>query len=605
MTARPEKFGRYELLERLATGGMAELYRAVLSGPYEFRKTVAIKKILPHLNGDPLFRKLFLHEGRIMSGLNHRNLVQVFELGEAEGELFICLEYVEGHDLATVLRICLKKNLHLDPVLCAWIARELCWGLEYVHRFSDSSGQPLGIIHRDVNPRNILISREGDVKLGDFGIAKSTVQEDKTRQGQVRGKMDFLSPEQARGAQASPLSDLFMVGLVLFEMLTLQRYIQGNGDLELMQRAARPVWRSVRKINPEVPDWLEEIVHRSLSIEPELRYPSASAFADELSRFIQNAPCPPDNHELSRFVLDLTEEPLLADDPDHVVTASPSIESAAPPVVPGALPGGSTRTAPQIRRVVEPQRQPGKGHSRHSILGWSAALGLVVVAITWGLIGTRSQTPGAAQRQSLSTPVSTQMPTSALAIAPAIQPTPTQPSNIELPHERPSPRQLSPSSAVNEKPRKTRNSPTRQAASEGRERNPSTRPSGNAVATRGAGAEAIGEGLEQQRARLRKLGIRPGDVPAVDQKLDLLRGLLRDGDVPSAQAALASLQGQIEATRVDQPFIERKMKRLEQRLQRGAVEERYAQPVREILKLIIQSRFEEANAAINRILDQL
>jgi serine/threonine protein kinase len=315
-------FGRYQLVERLAVGGMAELYRAVLPGPSGFSKPVAIKKILPALNRHERFRKMFLHEGRIMAALSHRNVVQVFELGEVDGELYMSLEYVPGCDLAKILDGNKENNHFMEPAMAAWIAREVCRGLAYVHSLQDDQGQPMHVVHRDVNPNNILLSRHGDVKLGDFGIAKSLVGEVLTSQGQLKGKLEYLSPEQARGDSVAPTSDVYAVGLVLYEMLASQRYIQGIGDADLLKNAARPLWRPITLVNPGVPQILENLVKRALRTEPEKRFASASAFADALTEIIEAAPQMPSNVDLACLVMETCDSP-------EVVLESPSVEETA------------------------------------------------------------------------------------------------------------------------------------------------------------------------------------------------------------------------------------------------------------------------------------
>ena len=299
----PEKesirFGRYELLERLAIGGMAELYRAVLNGPYGFRKVLALKKILPYLNEDARFRNMFLHESWLMAALNHRNLVQVFELGEENGELYLCLELVDGCDLSQIIAHCRQENRPIDPALAAWMALEICCGLDYVHQLKDAEGKPLRIIHRDVNPQNVLLSQEGDVKLGDFGIAKSIIRQGQTQQGQVRGKLEYLSPEQARGEDVGPTSDLYCLGLILFELLALERFLPGGSESELLASAASP---PPKTLPADVSRSLQEIVQRMLRPNPESRYSSASDLARELALFLRSQQMPLGHEELARLV---------------------------------------------------------------------------------------------------------------------------------------------------------------------------------------------------------------------------------------------------------------------------------------------------------------
>ena len=302
MNKQPIQFGRYQLQERLAVGGMAELYRAILTGPSGFSKPVVIKKIIGDLARRSQFRKMFEHEGRIMAALSHRNLVQVFELGEVDSELFLCMEYVSGCDLAEVLREHRLRKRFMSPALTAWLGREICQGLEFVHNLTDEAGRPLAIVHRDVNPHNILLSEHGDVKLADFGIAKSMIREVRTMIGQVKGKLQYLAPEQANAETVGPAADIYAVGLILFEMLTAQRYIQGTGQTDWLENASNPTWRSISAINADVPELLENIVQRALRKEPEKRFGTARAMAQVLSQVIEAANRAPSAYDVARLV---------------------------------------------------------------------------------------------------------------------------------------------------------------------------------------------------------------------------------------------------------------------------------------------------------------
>ncbi len=218
----PQRLGPYELIQRLATGGMAEVYLARRAGPHGFQKLVAVKRILPQLARDLDFVAMFVDEARMCARLAHPNIVQVFDFGEHEEELYMAMEYVDGTTGARLIRAAAGANEELPLEVSLHVALSILRGLEYAHAAKDDHGRPLHLVHRDVSPGNVLIDRTGAVKLTDFGIARATEFERRTDAGQLKGKLGYMSPEQVVGKELDARSDLFTLGIVLAEMITLR-----------------------------------------------------------------------------------------------------------------------------------------------------------------------------------------------------------------------------------------------------------------------------------------------------------------------------------------------------------------------------------------------
>src|SRR5687768_16231380 len=217
----PVVYGKYQLLDLLARGGMAEVYRAKSHGVEGFEKVLVIKRILPELGENPQFVEMFINEAKIAVTLSHANIVQVFDLGRADESYFIAMEYVAGYDLATVLARGHRLGRPIPQELAVYVVSELAKGLDYAHRRRDAQLRPLNIVHRDVSPQNVLISFESEVKLTDFGIAKAALavsSEENTEAGVLKGKYAYMSPEQARGEEVDSRTDMFALGVVLHEL---------------------------------------------------------------------------------------------------------------------------------------------------------------------------------------------------------------------------------------------------------------------------------------------------------------------------------------------------------------------------------------------------
>jgi serine/threonine-protein kinase len=284
----PSTFGRYHLLERLAVGGMAEIFRARQTGAHGFEKILVIKRILPHLAADPEFLAMFIDEAKLQCALQHPKIVQVFEFGEVDGQYYIALEYVDGMDALGLLRACAHRRQRLPVRLAVHISCEILDALDYAHSQRAPDGHPLGIVHRDVSPSNVFISRRGDVKLGDFGIARATEKQrqSKTQAGTLKGKYGYMAPEQVVGGNIDGRADLFAVGIVLCEMLMGRRLFTAPNDLDvlLMVRDAR--LDRLNRYGGDIPPALRRILDRVLARDPDARFATAGVLRDTLHEFL-------------------------------------------------------------------------------------------------------------------------------------------------------------------------------------------------------------------------------------------------------------------------------------------------------------------------------
>ena len=279
----PDRFGQYEILERIASGGMAELYKAKRTGVEGFQKIVAIKKILPHLADDEEFVTMFADEAKLAAQLNHPNIIHIYDLGKIQaGGYFIAMEYVDGRDLRAIQQAGRELGVPLPVPLAVYIASKVASALDYAHRRRDAEGHELNIVHRDVSPQNILISYEGDIKLCDFGIAKAASKASKTQSGALKGKIQYMSPEQAWGKPIDRRSDLFSLGVVLHELLTGERLFHGDTDINILEKVRVAEIAPPSRANPEVPQNLDAVVLKALAREPDDRYANASDLLRDL-----------------------------------------------------------------------------------------------------------------------------------------------------------------------------------------------------------------------------------------------------------------------------------------------------------------------------------
>jgi serine/threonine protein kinase len=281
-----QRFGKYVLGERIAAGGMAEVFRAVAEGPAGVEKTVALKRVLPMLSGAGEFVTMFIDEARIAASLTHVNIAQVFEFGEVEGAYYLAMELVEGADLGRLAEAARKAGRKLPWPMIAFLIAEAARGLAYAHDKRGRDGQPLGIVHRDVSPQNILVSRAGEVKLADFGIAKAIGKLHKTESGAVMGKLRYMSPEQVLGEPLDGRSDLFALGIVLWELLCGRTLFDGDHPGRVAEQVKQAEVPPPSKFAPGVPAELERIACKCLARARDGRYAKAVDLARELSVFV-------------------------------------------------------------------------------------------------------------------------------------------------------------------------------------------------------------------------------------------------------------------------------------------------------------------------------
>lgn len=296
---------RYRVLRKIAHGGMAEIFTALQIGAEGFEKPVVLKRILPALSSDPAFVRMLVDEAHIVSSLNHSHLVQVLDLGKAEDQFFLVLEFVDGWSLEQVRRRARKARMKLPLPLALYVVSALCRGLDYVHRRT-RNGKPLNIVHRDVTPQNVLLSREGEVKLADFGIAKASGRREKSATGVIKGKFAYMSPEQSIGAELDARSDLFSVGTMLYLLTTGQKPFDAPTDLDVLMQVRKARYEKpstlVRDFNPDV----ERFIARALRADRARRWQSAEQMADRLDAILVKLGQPSGPAALKRWLETLT-----------------------------------------------------------------------------------------------------------------------------------------------------------------------------------------------------------------------------------------------------------------------------------------------------------
>ncbi|HVY47284.1 MAG TPA: serine/threonine-protein kinase, partial [Minicystis sp.] len=293
---------RYRVIERLASGGMAEVFLAESAGIEGFKKQVAIKRVLPHLSEKKRFIAMFLDEARLSAHLSHSNVAQVFDIGVGDNAYFIVMEYVDGADLKMVIEY-MKKSGKAFPVEAAcFIAARICEGLTYAHELKGTDGAPLNVVHRDMSPPNVLITKHGEVKIVDFGLAKATSQLEKSEAGIIKGKFSYLSPEAAQGLDVDHRTDIFAVGIILWEMLAGRRLFLGESDFATVKMVQSAQIPPLSQLNKAVPVDLERILARALAREPEKRYASARDLGRDLTGFLYKFGRPVSAWDVAEFV---------------------------------------------------------------------------------------------------------------------------------------------------------------------------------------------------------------------------------------------------------------------------------------------------------------
>ncbi|MBX3234021.1 MAG: serine/threonine protein kinase [Labilithrix sp.] len=265
---------------------MAEVFRAESEGLQGFRKQVAIKRVLPHLSEKKRFIAMFLDEARISAQLTHSNCVQVFDIGVGDNAYFIVMEFVDGANLKSIAESLKKQGKDFPVAAAAFVCHEICKGLSYAHELTDHTGMPLNIVHRDMSPPNVLVTKYGEVKIVDFGLAKASSQLEKSEPGIIKGKFSYLSPEAAMGQEVGPATDIFAVGIILWELLAGQRLFLGETDFQTVKKVQQTQVPPISQVNRRVPPELERIVNKALARDVTARYATARELGQDLNRFL-------------------------------------------------------------------------------------------------------------------------------------------------------------------------------------------------------------------------------------------------------------------------------------------------------------------------------
>ena len=411
------KFGQYVLVEKIATGGMAEVWKARMRGVEGFQKIVAIKKILPHLSDNQDFIEMFVDEAKLAAQLNHNNIIHIYDLGKIQSSYYIAMEYIDGYDLKTILRRGEDRGHPMTVELALFIASKLASALDYAHRKKDFEEKEMGLVHRDVSPQNVLVSQEGDIKLCDFGIAKAASKASHTQAGALKGKLQYMSPEQAWGRSIDRRSDIFALATVLFEMLTNRKLFTGDNELSILEqvREARVQPPSIH--NDEVTPDIDKIVIKALQKDPANRYQTAGEMARDLDAILYSFKPTPTSADLAIYMHRLSapepepfqSEPSFEAPPPMAAPApAPVTPSPAPVAAPAAAP---TVIAPIASMAAAPvaaatasvasgpaswEEAPKKGKSPMALIAVAVVALLVVGGAIWALTRNKGDAPATA-----------------------------------------------------------------------------------------------------------------------------------------------------------------------------------------------------------------
>lgn len=286
----PVLFGKYRLIKKLAQGGMAEIYVAKSTGAGGFEKTVIVKKILPRLSAHTKFVNMFVNEAKVTSVLSHSNIVQIFDFGRVGQDYFLAMEYIDGKDLRSIIRACRERNRKVPLEFVLYTGIQMAKGLDYAHTRTDGNGDPLRLIHRDVSPQNVLLSRHGEIKITDFGIAKATGTLTETVANEIKGNFGYMPPEQASGQPLDPRCDVYAAGMVLYELATLKNPFADTNLLAVIQKIKEMPVPAPSSFNPAISRSVDRILLKALEKSPDARFASAGELCAALSEELFPSP---------------------------------------------------------------------------------------------------------------------------------------------------------------------------------------------------------------------------------------------------------------------------------------------------------------------------
>jgi eukaryotic-like serine/threonine-protein kinase len=299
---RGTRFGKYTLQNRIAVGGMAEIFLARQEGLEGFEKTICIKRIRPHLSSQPNFVRMFLNEAKLAAQLNHPNIVQIYDLGRINESYFIAMEYISGRDMSRIIPKAEKAGIPFPMIYALRIASNVCEGLYYAHTKTDAYGNALNVVHRDITPENILVGFNGTVKIVDFGIAKANSTLEQTRAGEIKGKLSYMSPEQCMGGQLDSRSDIFSLGSVVYEWITGYKLFTGENEMAILKSIIDGKIYPPSYFKEDVPEAVERILMKSLEKDRDKRYQSAWEMQFDIDTYLASSEFTPSNIHLSNFL---------------------------------------------------------------------------------------------------------------------------------------------------------------------------------------------------------------------------------------------------------------------------------------------------------------
>jgi serine/threonine-protein kinase len=393
------RLGKYQLVRKLATGGMAEVFLAKAAGAMGFEKEVVVKRILPHLAEEDGFVEMLFTEARIAARLNHPHIVQIFDFGEAEGTYYLAMEYIDGLDLRSLMKRVIAHHLALSPVFCAWVIATACEGLAFAHELRDpATGKPVGLIHRDVSLDNILLSRQGGLKIVDFGIAKAADQSPSTRAGIIKGKLSYMAPEQLLGQPLDRRVDVYALGVVFYELLTGRKPFNATTQSAMTKAILHEAPVPAVQRRPDLPEVVSRILDRALAKDREHRYPDCLAFQSDLEDYIQASGQKLGVHRIVQCITQMLALTAKTPPPQSFLPSAPQKTLTAPPppriapLVPlkpsptnevVTRPRKPPRTEPQAPPVLSPS-PPELQAKPHQRTGWRWALACVGLLLAGG-----------------------------------------------------------------------------------------------------------------------------------------------------------------------------------------------------------------------------
>ncbi len=578
MSSSPDagrRLGDYHLVHRIAVGGMAEVFEARRG---DEPRPLVLKILLPQFRLDSELIKMFEDEARLTRTLNHPNLVQVLDYGEASGERFMVMEYVDGPTLSQLMKHLGRSGRTLPVPLVLYLVSSLLQGLHYIHGRADDEGSSLEIVHRDVTPGNVLLSRSGEVKLGDFGIARHKLRSERTRTGVIKGTVQYMAPEQITGVDIDQRTDIYGVGLILFEMLTGQPYIQGEREVEMLTLAQDPPWRAPSSVRPDLDAELDRLLRPALARFSEERYPNAQSFlsALEKARASIEKGAKGAEEDAQNVLQTLVKEIVQSNEElAHGLTISTFDTSAS--TAPQAPPtGGSPAT----------EGPPGGGHRR-----WLLVIPTTLIILTaWFILRpTPTLVNTARPDAALETPSSGASPADA-----RLEPRPDMVASVDV-LPRPKTRSVG-------RPRVRPKTPVKKRA-DAAVRRPDAKVARSAAHLR--------PHLDRALAALAGRGILIEDLPrALRVRVVHARTQVRTGlDTPGLARELQQLELALGAVPVDRKLVELKLKRVDQGLTRAKKRGLKVQPLRDRSSVALQAymdgRYGAANRHLNAIISAL